>query len=1032
MRYLILLILTAMCLLSAATFTITPQEVGNDLTAIQADIKDVNNKMTGVVRIFTDLKDFAFTPNPAKVIYKTGEVQVFLSPGARKIVIAKEGFAKKEWVFPTSMEAGTVFKIELASAGAKLEDVAVTIQSNPPGATIFIDNEAKGTAEQQKVTVGSHDLKLVKAGYESFSEKIIVAADKTLFKYKLKEEEEAQVLINSNPSGAKVEIDGVKLGVTPLTSFYKSGKYKIALTKDGCDVLNDNIIIALPKTTKSYELKEIAAFLTINTRPAAQVFLNGNRITELKDIRLEPQRATILVKLKKAPDIEKTVILKRDDRITLDLFSEIATGIIQVAVIQENAQIELKGEEGEIYSAVGGKSFSDLVVGEYKLTVKAEGYKTYSEVLNLQADNKITKSLSLETGADIPDGFVFVEGGSFLMGGEDSEDKEKPVHKVSVTDFIISKYEVSVESFRNFINETGYITDAEKGKGSWIWKDSKWEEKSSVNWRNPNFNQTENCPVVCVSWNDASAYCKWLSNKTGLYYRLPTEAEWEYAARGGKESKGYKYSGSNDLNAVGWFFENARSKTHPIGEKQPNELGIYDMSGNVWEWCRDWSANYTKDDQYDPHGPDSAYSRVNRGGGFGYGIADCRAAVRGATSQNASYYSIGFRTVIDKSAYLTIKTNPKASIFIDGQKITNLANVRIKPRSLELRAVMNQAEDKVLQLNLKESERKNIDLFPDIYTNNIEFSVMPSNADVVLTNEDGQKYEFRGSKSLTNLPVGSYSAVVSAYGYVRLKETMILGRTNKLIINVNLKKISDVTPSGFVFVEGDSLKRRNDKKKVFIDDFVISKYELTQKEWEDVMGNNPSYFNGIIFSNDENPVEQVSLYDAFIFCNKKSLKEGLTPCYSIYGSTNTNNWGNIPSAESLKNAIWDSAKCNISANGYRLPLENEWIFAAKGGKYSKNYTYSGSNYISEVAWYFNYVQDQNSNKETHKVGQKKPNELGIYDMTGNVTEWCGGRFGYSSYGGDWYSGDDYVVDRKNGYWPAERDNHVGFRLARTP
>ena len=172
----------------------------------------------------------------------------------------------------------------------------------------------------------------------------------------------------------------------------------------------------------------------------------------------------------------------------------------------------------------------------------------------------------------------------------------------------------------------------------------------------------------------------------------------------------------------------------------------------------------------------------------------------------------------------------------------------------------------------------------------------------------------------------------------------------------------------FIFVEG------NDR----VSSFYICDHEVTQAEYRAVTGNRPSYFKG-----DNKPVENVSWYDAVEYCIALSLKEGLTPCYTVDKDRED------PDNTSIYDVKW-TVVWNKSANGYRLPTENEWEWAAKGGKQSKGYTYSGSNNIDDVAWHFD-----NSKNATHKVKTKKTNELGIYDMSGNVMEWCW----------DWYSGD---------------------------
>ena len=202
--------------------------------------------------------------------------------------------------------------------------------------------------------------------------------------------------------------------------------------------------------------------------------------------------------------------------------------------------------------------------------------------------------------------------------GSDCYDSEKPAHKVTLNSFSIGKYEVTQKQWQDVMGS------------------------------NPSyFGNCDNCPVEMVSWNDVQDFIQRINAKTGSNYRLPTEAEWEYAARGGKQSRGYKYSGSDDINAVAWYTDNSSSKTHAVGQKQANELGIYDMSGNIWEWCSDWYGNYPSYPQNNPTGSESGSYRVDRGGGWSDNALLCRASNRSNYSDPAGrYFNIGFRLVV--------------------------------------------------------------------------------------------------------------------------------------------------------------------------------------------------------------------------------------------------------------------------------------------------------------------------------------------------------------------------------------------------
>ena len=220
---------------------------------------------------------------------------------------------------------------------------------------------------------------------------------------------------------------------------------------------------------------------------------------------------------------------------------------------------------------------------------------------------------------------VFVEGGTFSMGcegGDKCQGHHMPLHDVTLNSFYISKYEITKKQFEAFVAKTRYRTFAEK-KGYSVYKDgNKTEMKSGLDWKNNlNVYATGNAdldyPVIHVSWNDAVEYCRWLSKETGKKYRLPTEAEWEYAARGGVKNQGYKFAGSNNADSVAWHKDNSGDKIYPVGQKKPNELGIYDMSGNVWEFCSDWFSMTYEGSlllNNNPKGPESGNAHVKRGG----------------------------------------------------------------------------------------------------------------------------------------------------------------------------------------------------------------------------------------------------------------------------------------------------------------------------------------------------------------------------------------------------------------------------------
>jgi|GEM_PF-1743724 len=267
----------------------------------------------------------------------------------------------------------------------------------------------------------------------------------------------------------------------------------------------------------------------------------------------------------------------------------------------------------------------------YYWRVNAAGGKNssaWSEVFQFTTGEDTVIQLNLN--------WIHVEGASFLMGSEKGDPDEKPVHTVSLNNFSMSKYEVTYEQYDLFCDATGRAFPSDNGWGR------------------------GNKPVTNITWNDADEFCKWASIQTGKIIRLPTEAEWEFAARGGKVSSGFLYSGGDSLNEVSWNFGNSVGQTHNAGTKKGNELGIFDMSGNVWEWCSDWfDENYfTVSSSSNPKGPSTGTVKVIRGGSWAsftvpHGEGDivvngCRVSDRGSSNPSVKGPDFGFRCVMEE------------------------------------------------------------------------------------------------------------------------------------------------------------------------------------------------------------------------------------------------------------------------------------------------------------------------------------------------------------------------------------------------
>lgn len=240
----------------------------------------------------------------------------------------------------------------------------------------------------------------------------------------------------------------------------------------------------------------------------------------------------------------------------------------------------------------------------------------------------------VETAAGLNMKMVYVEGGEFLMGatseqGDEGDSDEQVIRRVKLNSYYIGECEVTQEQWAKIM---GTSIQQQRSKASY---------DNGLRGTGPDY------PMYYVRWEDAQAFCSELSRMTGKTYCLPTEAQWEYAARGGKKADGTKYSGSWSIDAVAWYLGNSGSSTHPVKNKRPNGLGLYDMNGNVWEWCSDWySSNYNVNDTNNPVGPSSGSNRVVRGGGWDNLAPAYRVSHRYSRMPGYHYFNVGFRVVL--------------------------------------------------------------------------------------------------------------------------------------------------------------------------------------------------------------------------------------------------------------------------------------------------------------------------------------------------------------------------------------------------
>ncbi|MCF8367322.1 MAG: PEGA domain-containing protein [Bacteroidales bacterium] len=368
--------------------------------------RDQNGNYCAAIQVISDMSGFSYDSWDGivgNIDSKPGKDMVFLTETERVLEVFIDGYKPLKVILSDkgiNLQAREVWQITIA--GDEAADVLpVTFRFTPEDAKLFIDGGDASGKLTQELSVGEHQVKLVRDGYQTIEKTINVNKEQVFFNWQMEEAPDAGLQISTDPSGAMIYLDGVKLGESPVAAFYPPGSYPITIRKEGfVSIENEMMEVKLPQTTKKYILEENVGYLTINTRDEATVYFNGEIMDDHSRVKLSPQLVQVKVSMPKADDLEQQVVIKKDDEIVLDMFPNIQTGIIQVAVTPFDANIELTGDAGEKYTAQGMKIFSNIPVGTYTLKVTVEGHKTIEEKMVLKTNEKLNKTVTLEEGSD--------------------------------------------------------------------------------------------------------------------------------------------------------------------------------------------------------------------------------------------------------------------------------------------------------------------------------------------------------------------------------------------------------------------------------------------------------------------------------------------------------------------------------------------------------------------------------------------------------------------------------------------------------
>ena len=641
--------------------------------------KDINGKTCAIIKIFTTQTGFSFDNGSLGIVaveQKPAEVWVYVPEGTMKLKITHPQLGHISnsddqgyyWIEQGRLKSGKEYKMEIVTGTVRIEVEQAKIQTGwlvfnsvPEGADIYLaenggeEKHIGTTPMNKKMPYGTYNYRAKR--YKYHDDVGIARVDKTrvIMDLKLKPAF-GSVSVSSQPQGAKVFLDGEDTGkVTPCTiGEIASGRCDIRLQLKDYAPASQSVTVTEGMTASvNVTLEARFAHVTINSLPGAAIKVNG---AEVGSGSYSNNMAEGIY------DIEASLAGHRP--VTKQI--EVIVGVPQTIELRPTpiyGMLDVNSNPMGANITINGKSYGDtptsienLLVGDYDVVLTKPGYAsvsqrvTVSENASASVDVKMQKgemknsqidesALSVSAINLTPNwsasvtpsqravlekliaNMVKVEGSTFTMGatpeqGNDAYEYERPAHQVTLSDYYIGRYEVTQKEWQAVMGD------------------------------NPSKFYGDNLPVDYVSWNDCQDFINKLNQLTGLKFRLPTEAEWEFAARGGKQSKGYKYSGSDNAKNIAWYEKNSGSKPHQVGTKEPNELGIYDMSGNVGEWCGDWYGRYSSSAQTNPTGPSSGSGRVLRGGSWYYFARICRVSYRSIVSPSFRCNYNGFRVVL--------------------------------------------------------------------------------------------------------------------------------------------------------------------------------------------------------------------------------------------------------------------------------------------------------------------------------------------------------------------------------------------------
>jgi len=614
-----------------------------DLTATTAGTKemDSNGEVAALIKVVTAETGFVFDCGQlgiVKTVQTPGEIWVYVPRRVQKLIIKHPQLGVlRDYYFPIPIEGARTYELVLVSGTVKTlikkarTSQYVVFQLKPENAVVMLDNEmlqTTGGTATKMMKFGTYDYRVQAPDYLPEVGKVTVndPTQKHVVNVTLKPNFGQVTLAVDN--NAEIWVNGEKKGAGQWTGNLGAGTYELETrlpNHRSQSVTRDIEASATPQTLQLLAPTPIYGEVNINSTPAmADIFIDGNKVGQTPQLVSQLLIGQHQVRLSRQGFADYVGSVTISEGETADVSAKLINAV-NITISSNNPQATLYIDSVAQGAASGEKQ---TTLGQHSVRLVAEGWHEYTGTINVTEQQR-TFNLQMEeiivprrtvTVGDVQFTMIRVDGGTFQMGSANEQDAEansdeKPAHQVTLSPYYIAETEVTQE----------------------LWQ--------AVMGKNPSSFSGSKRPVEQVSWEDCQGFIKELNKKTGMNFRLPTEAEWEFAARGGNKSRGYKYCGSNNLDDVAWYDSISSSSTHDVKSKQPNELGLYDMSGNIWEWCQDWYGSYSADSQNNPAGASSGTLRVLRGGSYDVGAENCRVALRVNAAPTSSGSDLGFRLV---------------------------------------------------------------------------------------------------------------------------------------------------------------------------------------------------------------------------------------------------------------------------------------------------------------------------------------------------------------------------------------------------